>query len=365
MSEKFWYKVSRSFIKAGKLPIAVTDTVIEILKNILTEEQANFILLLKKPSYSIDQLKDLTDLDDEALNKMLNNLMQLGVVTGIPSRSTGIMVYRLIPFLPGLVETTFMKGEISDKHKKLAKLYDDLFNDFVKGTQKNYEQMVSEYKKGPALTRIIPIETEIETKQEIVLPFEEISKIVEKYDVIGLATCYCRHRKDLLEEPCKKTNERQNCLSFGKTADFFISQDFAKRISKEEAIKILKKAEDDGLVHKAFHTNLDLEKDIDGLCNCCKCCCGTFDAHYAGAWPIMDYTSYLAEVDQDKCVGCGTCVQNCNAEAIELVDTVAQILEDRCIGCGICAHLCPENAMKLNRTEPRKVFVPPPKLINA
>lgn len=364
MSEKIWYKVARSFIKAGRLPIAVSDTVIEILKTILTEKQVKFILLLKKPSYNIEQLKNQIDLDDNSLNKMLNDLMHIGVISGIPSRSTGIMVYRLMPFLPGLVETTFMRGETGDKEKKLAVLYEDFFNELVQGTQNNYDQMISEYKKGPSITRIIPVEEEVEVGEEVVLPFEKISKIIEKYDTIGLAMCYCRHRKDLLDKPCKVSNERQNCFSFGRTAEFFISQGFANQISKEDAISILKKAEDEGLVHKAFHSNLDLEKEIDGLCNCCKCCCGTFDTHYAGAWPIMDFSSYLVKVNEDQCIGCGTCTEVCNAEAVELKDTVAHINENRCIGCGVCAHLCPENAIKLNRTEPRKVFVPPSKLVN-
>ena len=71
-------------------------------------------------------------------------------------------------------------------------------------------------------------------------PFEELSKIIEKQETIGVATCYCRHRKDLLDDPCKKTDERQNCFSFGRTAEFLISQGFMNPISVEQAMKILK-----------------------------------------------------------------------------------------------------------------------------
>jgi len=362
MSEKLWYKVARTFIKAGRLPLPVNNTVIEILKILLTEEQATFVLLFKDPSYSFEEIKKVTDLDDESLQKMLNDLMSIGMVSGIPSRRTGIMVYRLLPFLPGLVETTFMKGETTEKDKKLAQLYENFFNDVVLGTQKNYDKMISEFKKGPAITRIIPIEQELEVKKEAILQFDNISKIIEKADSISLSTCYCRHRKDLLGAPCKVTSERKNCFFFDRTAEFFISQGFAEPVSKPEALKIFKKAEDDGLVHKAFHANLDLEKDIEAICNCCKCCCGTFETHYKGAFPIMDYVSYLPKVDKDACVGCETCVRSCSAEAMELVDTVATVNEDRCIGCGVCAHLCPEKAIRMISIEPKKAFVPPPKL---
>ncbi|MFX1592385.1 MAG: indolepyruvate ferredoxin oxidoreductase subunit alpha [Promethearchaeota archaeon] len=363
MSEKLWYKVARKFIKAGRLPIRVSDTIIEIMQALLTKEQARFITLLKKRSYNIDEIRPLTDMDEESLNNILNDLMNIGVISGIPSRSTGIMVYRKTPLLPGIIEFTLMRGETNEKAKSLAKLYSKLYKQVVQDTQTNYDQMVKEYRNGPSLDRVIPVEEEVKVREEVVLQLEEISKIIEKYDPIGVTICYCRHKKDLLDEPCETTQERRNCFAFGRTAGFLIQHGFMEKISKEEALQIMKKAEDEGLVHKAFHTNLDIERELNGICNCCKCCCGTFLLHYTGAVPLMDLTSHLAHVDEDLCVGCETCVQSCAAEAIELEDTVAVVNDERCLGCGVCAHLCPENAISLERTEMRRVFIPPPKLI--
>ncbi|MFX0059555.1 MAG: indolepyruvate ferredoxin oxidoreductase subunit alpha [Candidatus Heimdallarchaeota archaeon] len=362
MSEKLWYKVARNFIKAGRLPIRVSDTIIDIMQALLTEEQAKFITLLKKRSYNIDQIKSLTDLDEESLNDMLNDLMNIGVISGIPSRSTGVMVYRKTPLLPGIIEFTLMRGETNEKAKYLAKLYSKFYNQIVQDTQNNYSQMVQEFKDGPSIDRVIPVEEEVKVREEIVLPLEEVSKIIEKYDPIGVTVCYCRHKKDLLDESCETTKERRNCFAFGRTAEFLISHGFVEKISKEESMQIMKKAEDEGLVHKAFHTNLDIEKELNGICNCCKCCCGTFLLHYTGGIPLMDLTSHLAHIDEDTCAGCGTCVQSCAAEAVELIDTVAVVNDDRCIGCGVCAHLCPESAINLEKTDMRRVFIPPPKL---
>jgi len=362
MSEKLWYKVARNFIKAGRLPIRVSDIVIEIMQTLLNEEQAKFIAILTKNSYNIDQIKPLTDMDEEALNNMLNDLMNIGVISGIPSRSTGIMVYRKTPLLPGIIEFTLMRGETNEKTKNLARLYSKFYDQIVQDTQTNFDQMVKEFKKGPSVDRVIPVEEEVKVRQERVLQLEEVSKIIEKNDPIGVTVCYCRHKKDLLDEPCKTTQERRNCFAFGRTAEFLINHGFVEKVSKEEAMQIMKKAEDEGLVHKVFHTNLDIEKDVDGICNCCKCCCGTFLLHYTGGIPLMDLTSHLAKVEEDLCTGCGTCVQHCAAEAVELIDTIATVNDERCIGCGVCAHLCPENAIKLERTELRRVFIPPPKL---
>jgi NAD-dependent dihydropyrimidine dehydrogenase PreA subunit len=333
------------------------------MQTLLTEEQAKFIVLLKKRSYNIDEIRPLTDMDDKALNKMLNDLMNIGVISGIPSRSTGVMVYRKTPLLPGIIEFTLMRGETDERAKNLAKLYSRLYKQVSQDTQNNYDQMVQVFKNGPSLDRVVPVEEEVMVKDEVVLPLEEISKIVEKSDTIGVTVCYCRHKKDLLDEPCETTEERRNCFAFGRTAEFLIQHGFIEPISKEETMEIMKKAEDEGLAHKAFHSNLDIEKSLDGICNCCKCCCGTFLLHYNGGVPLMDLTSHLAHIDEDLCSGCGTCEQSCAAEAVELINTVAVVNNDRCLGCGVCAHLCPENAINLERTEMRRVFIPPPKII--
>jgi Fe-S-cluster-containing hydrogenase component 2 len=362
MSDKLWTRVARKFIKAGELPIRVSDVVIEIMQTLLTEEQAKFIALFKKRSYNSEEIKGISDLDEEALNKMLNDLMDIGMITGTMSRSAGIMVYRPAPLIPGVIEFTLMRGETTEEAKNLARLYSKLYDQVVKDTQTNYDQMVKEYRNGPSADRVIPVEEEVKESQEIVLPMQEVSKIIDKYDPIGVTVCYCRHKKDLLDEPCETTKERRNCFALGKVAEFLISHGFVEKISKEEAKQIMKKAEDEGLVHKVFHNSLNIEKDVSGICNCCKCCCGTFLLHYAGAIPIMDITSHLAQVDEELCVGCGTCEQSCAAEAIEVIDDIAVVNSERCIGCGVCAHLCPENAINLDRTEMRRVFVPPPKL---
>jgi len=47
---------------------------------------------------------------------------------------------------------------------------------------------------------------------------------------------------------------------------------------------------------------------------------------------------------EDKCVGCGICIQNCNANAIEIINKKAQINLKKCEGCAMCIAVCPHNA---------------------
>lgn len=363
MSEKIWEKLARSYIKAGAFPIPVNETMVTILKELLTEAQAELLLHFKKPSYNINELKEKVEMDVDKLQSMLKELAYIGALTAVRSRSTGVMVYRMPPFFPGLLEFTLMKGEVTEKSKRLARLWQVFFNDIVELFQGSYDNLIPLLdKQGFTLERIVPVNSEVGVGEEKAFSLEDLTSIIKNQETIGLATCYCRHRKDLLDDPCKRTDERKNCFIFGKGGEYCIENGFAEKISADKALEILSQCEDSGLVHKAFHSALDPTKDIDGLCNCCDCCCGTFSNHYAGGFPLMSLTSYLARVDRDKCVGCGTCIEVCNAKALELEETLAKVLENRCLGCGVCAHLCPEDAITLEKIDQHRVFVPPARI---
>jgi len=60
-------------------------------------------------------------------------------------------------------------------------------------------------------------------------------------------------------------------FGFGRSAEYLIRENFGEAITKEEALKIMKKSEEAGYVHKAFHHGLDPMSEIEGMCQCCKC----------------------------------------------------------------------------------------------
>ena len=162
MKENVWYRAARKIVKAGQLPIATNDTLIELLKNIMSEEEAKFISIFRKPSLNINQIKEKSDLSDSLLDNILNSLMDKGVVVGVPSKTTGIMVYRLLGPFPGLFEMQFLKGEKGDKQIKLAQLFEKLFLEMSEGTQRNYDIITSQYRTFPPITRVVPVEEKIE-----------------------------------------------------------------------------------------------------------------------------------------------------------------------------------------------------------
>jgi len=57
-------------------------------------------------------------------------------------------------------------------------------------------------------------------------------------------------------------------------------------------------------------------------------------------------TSEKAEIDSEKCIGCGKCFENCSFGAIEKIDSKFIVNPLLCEGCGVCKIVCPAEAVK-------------------
>jgi MinD superfamily P-loop ATPase len=71
---------------------------------------------------------------------------------------------------------------------------------------------------------------------------------------------------------------------------------------------------------------------------------------------LLVSTNHYAEIDSNLCSGCGTCIEFCQLEAIEMNDDVSLINRQRCIGCGNCVLKCPSEAIILLEKESK--FIP-------
>jgi uncharacterized protein (DUF362 family)/NAD-dependent dihydropyrimidine dehydrogenase PreA subunit len=58
-------------------------------------------------------------------------------------------------------------------------------------------------------------------------------------------------------------------------------------------------------------------------------------------------TRLTPRADPDGCTACGTCVEQCPAEALSMPDDLPQVDMDLCVTCFCCQEICPEKAMVL------------------
>jgi len=378
MSDEIYNKAGNIIIKAGMLPFPITDTLKELLKILYTREELEFIIrtFKRKKSQTIDELIKSSNMDKEDIIRIIEPLTDKGAVFKSTS-SSGLVIYRLLPpIFIGIFEYFLMKKiTYSEEEKKVAILFEKLFEEIRDIIQDKYEMFMPAFSTVPPIDRTIPIlktnvgkdikieiNQEIDSPEEMILPKQDIAEIIKSFEDIAVGHCFCRQHQDLLGHSCEFNAPREVCFTLGKSARFTSEHGFARMITQEEALKLIEDAAEAGLVHKVYHPQGNISKEETSICNCCKDCCGTFNLWKKGTMPMINWSNYLSNIDQDLCVGCGTCVERCPTDAIKLNDEgKAERNPDICIGCGVCAHFCPENAISLLEGV-RKVFVPPPRI---
>ncbi|MCP4575033.1 MAG: 4Fe-4S dicluster domain-containing protein [Deltaproteobacteria bacterium] len=379
LEEKF-HRAAGVVCKQGLFPFPLNDTSISIIKHVIGENEDELDLIFafqQKASQTLDELTASSGFSNEEVRRITDSLAQKGLIFNQPSGS-GIMVYRLLPLMNvGLLEYKFM-GELTgdDAEKKLALLFEKLMTEVRDNLQRNYEQLLPRFKIAPSLDRtvastvgedgrtirVVPVDKVVETPEEFILPSQSVEEIIDKFDDIAVGHCFCRQRRKVLGDGCATQAPTLNCFTFGKSARHTSSQGFARKVTKEEALKIMKEAEAAGLIHKAYHPASNESKPETSICNCCKDCCDAIRMWREGALPLINSTYYVSVIDAGLCTGCGTCVDLCPTDAITLnTENLAGRDADACLGCGVCARFCPEEAIFLKEGL-RKVFIPPPKL---
>ncbi|MFX1418730.1 MAG: 4Fe-4S binding protein [Promethearchaeota archaeon] len=358
--EKRYQVVANILNKAGGFSYPITKTMIDILKFNIKEENLDLVMAFKNNiSQTLEQLKESSGLSEGEILKKADALAKRGVVFNQPS-SQGIMVYRLLPIARQLEYIFMKKLEKTEENNQLAKLFHNFNEEILDIVQSDYDSFKSSLNSRSLTDRTVPIlenrETgnelnivvneEVEVPIEQLLPTQRIEELIDKYNDIAVGYCYCRQHNEFLGNPCKQIELTPSCFTLGKSARHTSNHGFSTLVSKEDALKILKRCEEAGLVHKAYHLHGDTNKEEVAICNCCSCCCLT--AREGLIFPTANATNYLASIDHDLCIGCGTCVEKCYNKAIELNDNnKAERIEEFCVGCGVCAYFCPENAISL------------------
>ncbi len=242
-------------------------------------------------------------------------------------RRENATLYNSAPLMIGLYEYSVNKID-----KELAQLY-----------RKYYDEVLMDEIGASDVPgfKVLPINEYVDI-ETVSIPYLKLVESVKTARKIAVAECICRKEAKLLGEGCNHPIE--NCLSFGIAAEFYIENGWGREITADEAIKVLKEADEAGLVHAGANT-----KHLSNICNCCPCCCVSMKGITKKGYNKHKYMNALfeSEINSELCTGCKLCLERCPVGAIKVED-FAQVDKNKCLGCGVCAISCPNEAISLH-----------------
>jgi ferredoxin len=179
-----------------------------------------------------------------------------------------------------------------------------------------------------AARQLVTVDQEIELRDlEHIIPYAKARDIIlNNPDHIVALDCPCRLSR---QDPCRPVDV---CLIIGEPFAGFVVEHHpgrARWISPQEAEDILQAEHDRGHVSHAFFKDAMLNR-FYAICNCCACCCGAMQAWQNGS-EMLTSSGYVAQVDGERCIGCGTCVEFCQFQALSLEGDRVLLDWERCM----------------------------------
>jgi ferredoxin len=328
-----------------KMPVGFPPTKsgveIKLLKSIFTPEQAIISTHLHYKHRTLDEIYETTGEQvgsKEELKRILDETVSNG---GIFRRiRNGKVEYALLPFL--------LWGMYEHQLKRMNRQFLEDCGEYLMGDF-GLEMATSTLPK----MRVIPVEKSVEIEHKVAT-YDELRHLIDQAgNRIAIQECFCRKVKDMNNNPCDSTDRREVCMSMGDLADLYVEEGWARRIDQMEALDIVRKNEEEGLVLMPGN-----DQEPNFMCACCSDCCGMLGLMKNFPKPAeVVGSNYFAEVQAERCKSCGTCKSRCPIDAVIGNGSRLQIDLKRCIGCGLCIPTCPENAMLLLPKE--KEVLPP------
>ena len=278
------------------------------LASIVTDDEADVAIAagLRKER-TVGYLAKKVGKPVEEVEKLAKHLAWIGVFRCTYDEKLGEDVYFMQIFAPGIMEMLVNNQELLDTHPEVGKAFEEY-------TRIRMQTMSPLIPNGYGLMRVVPVESAIKDLPGV-HPYEKLSYYLDKYDTFSVSPCSCRASRTSIGDGCGHLAEEM-CIQMGKGAEHYIRSGRARKISKEEALEIIARAEANGLMHDI--PNIEEAGDSAAICNCCSCACfGLRVGLMFGARDAIR-SNFQAEVDEAKCVACAQCVEVCPANALKL-----------------------------------------------
>lgn len=319
-------------------PATQSGVELQLLAKIFAPEEARLAAVMRLVYEPSADIADRAGMDARTAYRTLKGMARKGLI--LARKGQGELVFRLMPFVVGIYEEQLPRMDA-----ELAELFEQYYQETRGGG--------SIIREAPPGHRVIPVSEAIQFDPEI-LPYERASKLLEEARAWGVRECICRVQQRLVGRACEHPVEV--CLLYAPIENAFDHSDVTRAISKEEALGILREAEEAGLVHSTGN----YREGNFYICNCCTCCCGFLRTVVEFGVPTaIARSDFRSVVDAEECIGCGDCVERCQLGALSLHEEVCVVDYARCVGCGLCTTVCPTEALALERRPRGEVPRPP------
>lgn len=298
--------------KLGMKKITKYDPEYWGLSAMCTDEMAEVALKMgvRKPK-TLDEMVKLTGMERTHLEELLQQMAVNGVIEYNWENPKHEKQYVLPMFVPGSAEFGNMNQQMLEAHPEVGRFFERM----SRLPLEKVTPMVPEGGAGIGM-HVIPVEKAISMENQSI-SIEHISHWLDKYEgKYAASPCSCRRSRTTYEEGCADDPESW-CIAVGDMADYVVETNKGGRyITREEALEIFQKAEENGFVHQI--TNIDGEDKIFAICNCNVNVCYALRTSQLFNTPNMSRSAYVAKVEAKDCVACGRCVEYCPAGAVKL-----------------------------------------------
>ena len=286
--------------------ITYGDPEYRILDPIVDDDMCSVMMRMRlETDFSAEDLVKKTRKSLDFVQTQCDKLVKAGVIrTRVRS---GVLCYYYPIWVPGIMEGILSNREQCDAHPELGACFEEY-------TRIRVGMLAPMLGNGVNFMRVMPVMSAIENDTHKA-SYDEISTLIEKAWAISVGPCSCRRSRRLMGEGCGHLEEDM-CLYLNDNAISFSKNGEHRLITKEEAYEILRRAEDNGLVHEVNQA-LGFD-DVTAICNCCGCSCYALRIAELFRSPNGVSSNFIARVDKDKCVACGQCVENCQTNAVRL-----------------------------------------------
>ena len=306
---------------------SLRDDLIEVLRIQFTREEAALALEVGFGGMTLQKVRARTGLDEEVLRRRLRTMARKGTMWIDPDSEDPM--YRTIGIGgPGLIETGGWGGVRFPHSVSLLKALRTFQIGFAKTVLTRIPIPVAHVWAAPAT---LPDDASEE---------DDVFARIARAGTWGVSTCSCRLPHWVSDPGNHCDHLLETCLFLGQNARWGIEHGLCREIGLDEALDVMRRCNEDGLVHS-------YDPD-DFICNCCPDCCVLQIGHAEEGACVLEHSGFAASIDADTCTGCGTCEERCPFDAIA-VEEHGSVDGGACLGCGVCVPTCETGSVRLVR----------------